>query len=68
METEKKITYTHSKLVVGEQAGHEVEEMIVVFVELYGEDGERGEERFDSWWELALLVPVFCEGAKGSIR
>lgn len=35
--------------------------MIIVFVELDGEDSKRRKERFDSWREFALLVPIFCE-------
>ena len=51
-------TDQHSELVVGEQGGHEVEEVVVVFASEDSLDGDLHDFGFERWWEFALDFPI----------
>jgi hypothetical protein len=53
-------THAHGKFIIRKQNRHKVKEMIVVFVQLDRFEGYLRQERFDTRWELAFVVPVLC--------
>ena len=53
-------THAHCKFIIRKQNRHKVKEMIVVFVQRDCFEGYLRQERFDTRWELALVVPVLC--------
>jgi len=54
---EEEGTYTHRKLIIREQRRHQIEEMLVVFVQLYRQYSKLREERLEGLRELSFLVP-----------
>ena len=51
-------TYSHRELVVWEQTGHKVEEVVVVLAEDDRLKRDLRKERLETRWELALDLPV----------
>jgi hypothetical protein len=58
--SQERWTYTHRKLIIRKQHRHEVEEVLVVFVELDGLDRNLCEDGFERGGEFAFGFPGFC--------
>ena len=56
--TRPQIRFWGVLLVVGEQGGHEVEEVVVVFAPEDSLDGDLHDFGFERWQEFALDFPI----------